>query len=275
MGIRQLDLCSGVGSGFPNAGLQLGFELVGLCENDQWCDGILSKRFPGLPIVADVRSCDWGVEQFRPDLITASPPCQPFSIQGQRLGGADKRDCFPAVLRAIALLKPKYFAIENVRGLLTCPAFPGTNRLYFGGLLKDLQSIGYDAEWQIVSSGHFAAPWRRERLLLVGVARSLELQWERAIAWSEQIRSATAEVGSDRQNRSRQPGVSRDRFQSAYWLVRSERDAICFGVDSGDATIRRRRQALGNALDPRVAKVALERILYYDSLVNSLVEVSQ
>jgi site-specific DNA-cytosine methylase len=47
--MRQLDLCSGVGAGFGIAGLRAGWELVGICENDNYCTDILSKRFPGYP----------------------------------------------------------------------------------------------------------------------------------------------------------------------------------------------------------------------------------
>ena len=75
--LRQLDLCSGVGAGFPLAGIKLEeFELVGLCEIDSWCQGILSTRFPEVPIYSDVRRLP---RLTNIDIITASPPCQPLS----------------------------------------------------------------------------------------------------------------------------------------------------------------------------------------------------
>jgi DNA (cytosine-5)-methyltransferase 1 len=104
------------------------------------------------------------------DVLTASPPCQPFSINGKGLGATDERDCFPAVLESIARINPKFFCIENVTGLLTCPNYPGQpSGSYFRGVVATIDSYGYDAEWICVCSGHFTAPFLRERLLLVGI----------------------------------------------------------------------------------------------------------
>ena len=112
--IKLLDLCSGIGAGFPLAATIIGnFEITGLCENDQFCRGILGKRFPNVPIYDDVRSLDYSQIE-RPTILTASPPCQPFSIcKRNRLGADDERDCFPALVRLIAALQPRYLAIEN------------------------------------------------------------------------------------------------------------------------------------------------------------------
>ncbi|NER30728.1 MAG: hypothetical protein F6J89_24710 [Symploca sp. SIO1C4] len=91
--LTQLDLCSGVGAGFPLAGLQLGgFELIGLCERDDYCRDILSKRFNSCYIHTDVRDTK-DLNSIRTvfgeiDLISASPPCQPFSEKGKRKGAA-------------------------------------------------------------------------------------------------------------------------------------------------------------------------------------------
>jgi DNA (cytosine-5)-methyltransferase 1 len=160
--MRQLDLCSGVGAGFGIAGLRAGWELVGICENDNYCTDILSKRFPGVYNYGDVRGLR--VQDIRGiDVITASAPCQPFSINGKRLGATDERDCFPAVLESITRIQPKFFCIENVTGLLTCPNYPGQpTGSYFRGVVTTIDSSGYDAEWVCVCSGHFAAPFLRQ-----------------------------------------------------------------------------------------------------------------
>ncbi|MBC1237602.1 DNA cytosine methyltransferase [Nostoc sp. 2RC] len=157
--MQQLDLCSGVGAGFPLAAtIKRGFQLVGVSEVDAYCCDRLSKRYPNVTNYGDVRTLpgreirkQWG----EIDLITASPPCQPFSLQGKRQGAADERDCFPAVKRAIESIRPRFFCIENVPGFLNCPVQPGRTTLYIQHFLRQISRLGYDAEWLCVSSGSF------------------------------------------------------------------------------------------------------------------------
>lgn len=53
------------------------------------------------------------------DVVTGGPSCQSFSLSGQRKR-FDKRDgLFSHYLKVIRALRPKYFMMENVKGLLT------------------------------------------------------------------------------------------------------------------------------------------------------------
>lgn len=72
--LTAIDLCSGVGAGFPLAMVITGgFKLNGLCEPDEFCCARLRDRFPNIPIHPDVR--DLWLEQGDTDLISCSPPC--------------------------------------------------------------------------------------------------------------------------------------------------------------------------------------------------------
>ncbi len=53
------------------------------------------------------------------DVVTGGPPCQSFSLAGKRREHDHKDDLFAGYLRVIARLRPKYFVMENVPGLLT------------------------------------------------------------------------------------------------------------------------------------------------------------
>lgn len=262
----QVDLCSGDGIGFLFAGLKRGLKLIGVSETNPDCCEILSLRYPGVINYGDVNNYDWYGDTTEVDIITASPPCQPFSLQGKRLAADDKRNCFPGVLRAIANKQPKFIAIENVRGLLNCPYRPGANRSYFRYVLHYLSGIGFDLEWTVLSSGHFGAPFLRERVLLVGVARRLKPRWDRASPWLEQIRVSVAQARGTEAGGGYQPGLSRIRVSSPYWVDESTGYHYRWGVPSGDGEVRKRRAALGNALDPRLAGVALDRLLYLSQL---------
>lgn len=53
------------------------------------------------------------------DVITGGPPCQSFSLAGERRKNDKKDDLFSYYLKIIEILKPKYFVMENVSGILT------------------------------------------------------------------------------------------------------------------------------------------------------------
>ncbi|WP_445302017.1 DNA cytosine methyltransferase, partial [Microcoleus sp. N9_B4] len=113
-----LDLCSGIGAGFPYAGIKLWERSPNyFCEWNSYCRRILARRFPGIYRIDDIRKCDFNLNS-SVQLITASPPCQPFSVDGKRLAVNDSRNCFPDVLRAIQTARPNFAVIENVGGLL-------------------------------------------------------------------------------------------------------------------------------------------------------------
>lgn len=53
------------------------------------------------------------------DVLTGGPPCQSFSLAGERRKNDKKDDLFSYYLKVIAAIRPKYFIMENVAGILT------------------------------------------------------------------------------------------------------------------------------------------------------------
>ena len=87
--MNHLDLFSGIG-GFALAARWVGgIDTVGFCEIDPWCQRVLNKNFPGVPIHDDVKTLNPD-DYDSIDLITGGYPCQPFShtadprIEGMR-----------------------------------------------------------------------------------------------------------------------------------------------------------------------------------------------
>lgn len=117
------------------------------------------------------------------DLIAGGPPCQAFSVFGQRKGLHDGRGKmifeFHRIVKAV---KPKVFIMENVRGLHSMPLVPSgeakstigckPEHLKPGSLLDELlnrfESIGYRVTCFLVNSVNYGAPQIRERLLCIG-----------------------------------------------------------------------------------------------------------
>ncbi len=53
------------------------------------------------------------------DVLVGGPPCQSFSLAGERKKNDKKDDLFSYYLQVISAIRPKYFVMENVHGILT------------------------------------------------------------------------------------------------------------------------------------------------------------
>ena len=154
-------LFSGIG------GLDLGLErssmeVIWQSEIDPYASKVLAKHWPKVPNYGDIKTINWG-NIVRPDVICGGYPCQPFSTAGKRNGADDSRHLWPWVREAISQLRPRYAILENVRGHIT---------LGLSEVLGELASIGYDAEWQIVSANSVGAPHLRERIIILAYPNS-------------------------------------------------------------------------------------------------------
>jgi len=104
------------GAGGASLGLhRAGFAHLACVERN--ASAAATLRAAGLPALeADVRAVDFTAWRSRVDLLWASPPCQPGSTAGQRLGAVDERDGWPATLAAVDACRPTWFLAENVLG---------------------------------------------------------------------------------------------------------------------------------------------------------------
>lgn len=96
------------------------------------------------------------------DVICGGFPCQPVSCAGKRKGKEDERWLWPEFYRIVCEVKPRWVLVENVPGLLSADS-----GWLFAGILRDLASSGYDAEWNIVSAASVGAPHLRKRVFVV------------------------------------------------------------------------------------------------------------
>jgi DNA (cytosine-5)-methyltransferase 1 len=101
------------------------------------------------------------------DLLVGGFPCQAFSIAGKRRGFDDTRGTlFFDVARILKAKTPKYFILENVKGLLSHDS--GNT---FKTIISTLTELGYDVQWQVLNSKNFGVPQNRERVFIVGHLR--------------------------------------------------------------------------------------------------------
>ena len=116
MTLKVLDLFAGIGGfsrGLESTG---GFETVGFCEQDKFCQKILAKNYPNINIYDDVRSINGRTMQA--DVVTGGFPCQGFSQAGKQKGTSDERYLWPEMLRVISEVKPRWVIGENVQGII-------------------------------------------------------------------------------------------------------------------------------------------------------------
>ena len=159
MAMRLLDLFSGIG-GFSYAAETLigGYETVAFCEMDEFCQKVLKKHWPQVPIFNDVRTLD-AARLGRIDIVTGGYPCQPFSQAGRRQGEEDERHLWPEMLRIIKSCQPRYVVAENVAGHVT---------MGLDQVLTDLEDQGYTTRPIIVPACAKNAPHRRDRVWIIG-----------------------------------------------------------------------------------------------------------
>lgn len=150
--MNHLSLFSGIG-GIDLAAEWAGFETIAFCEIDPYCQKVLKKHWPKVPIIGDIRDVTRGkIQETMADtngsrgarqrnnetdrcsrfisgadpqvlqrkqitLLTGGFPCQPFSQAGKRKGNRDDRYLWPEMLRVIREVKPTWVIGENVGGI--------------------------------------------------------------------------------------------------------------------------------------------------------------
>jgi DNA (cytosine-5)-methyltransferase 1 len=162
--MKVLSLFSGIG-GFDLAMRNLGHEIIGACEIDQYARSVYQRQFPGVPIYEDATKIKpEELPDF--DIICAGFPCQAFSIAGKRRGFEDTRgSLFFEIARIAKEKKPSLLLLENVKGLLS-----HDKGETFRTIISTLDEMGYDAEWQVLNSKYFV-PQNRERIFIIGHLR--------------------------------------------------------------------------------------------------------
>lgn len=164
--IRFIDLFAGTG------GIRLAFQ--------QACDQLDIQYQCVLSSEIDKQACasyelNFGDDPFRDirtitklpdhDMLLAGFPCQTFSYAGKRAGFGDTRGTlFFEVERILELKRPKYFMLENVRGLTS-----HDKGRTFKTIIESLTRLGYGVQHFLLNSSSFDVPQNRVRIYIVGM----------------------------------------------------------------------------------------------------------
>jgi DNA (cytosine-5)-methyltransferase 1 len=269
MTLRLLDTFSGIG-GFSLAARWLGgFQTVQFVERDPYCQRILRKHWPTVPIHDDI--CTFNPEPGSADVVCGGFPCQDISSAGKQAGIKEgtRSGLFYELMRVVRLVEPRYIVLENVAAIL------GRG---LDDVLGALAEAGLDAEWACIPAAAVGACHRRDRWWAVAYASDLFSDGGAAGHSRQYGPGAVSESGNGdcsvaTDTISHRPqGTIRLRPHSAAWpqanLRRLDPDwgghvsepVLCRGDDGLSGRVDRLR-ALGNAVVPQVAAIPLARVL--------------
>ena len=133
------------------------------------------------------------------DILLGGPPCQPFSIGGQKKGYDDQRDLFPEYIRILTHGRPQAFLIENVKGITSKRfkdylEFIHLQLAYVDSVpvkvtdwnkqyekLKALKAknspVAYKVYSKVLNAMDYGVPQSRERLFIVGFKAGVNHAW--------------------------------------------------------------------------------------------------
>ena len=177
--LNHLSLFSGIG-GADIAAEWAGFQTIAFVEIDNFCQKVLKKNWPNIPIWGDIRNVQ-GKDFAAKDivLVTGGFPCQDVSQAGKHKGRSGERSIlWREYSRIISETRPKWCVVENVSGLLS-----NDDGQFFGEVLRDLATIGYDAEWGSLFASQFGANHSRERIFIVAYPNSK--RWNAMVNFQE------------------------------------------------------------------------------------------
>jgi DNA (cytosine-5)-methyltransferase 1 len=158
--LNVLDIFSGIG-GFSIGLEAASMQTVAFCEINPFCQKILTRHWPSIPIFSDITTIHKKDLKTLPriDVIAGGFPCQDISVAGKGGGiNAKRSGLWKEFVRLINDIRPKYAIIENVANLRSTGLI---------SVLQDLWEIGYDAEWHCIPASAFGAPHRRDRIWII------------------------------------------------------------------------------------------------------------
>ena len=163
--IRVVSLFSG-GGGLDSGFVNTGYEIIWAIDNEKNAvetyvanigNHIVCKDINNIS-VSTLPSCD---------VVIGGPPCQSFSLAGNRKADDSRGKLVWKYLEIIEHLKPKAFLFENVTGLLS--AKNSKDEKVFPLLSKAFENLGYELNAKIINAVDYGVPQRRKRVFIVGL----------------------------------------------------------------------------------------------------------
>ena len=181
--VVAVDLFAGAGG--MSCGLEMaGVRVVGAVEHDERAHATFRANHVG----EGAFGCPMDVQQVtgqsllqeagvdRVDLVVGGPPCQGFSQAGYRDPSDMRNSLVFQFVRLVGELRPRFFVMENVVGMLSFRATP--TEMIMDRLCREMSELGYSLNvmagrpdsWKaaVVSAADFGVPQHRRRVIVLG-----------------------------------------------------------------------------------------------------------
>ena len=164
-----ISLFSGAGGldiGFEEAGFQIVF--ANEFDHDAactWCVNRLSSD--KIMREGDIVDVLPELEQYRGtvDVLFGGPPCQGFSVAGKMDPNDARSELIFTFLKAVQIVEPKFFVMENVKALGTLKRWAEVRNRY----LSQAAELGYSVGLSVFHTADFGVPQKRDRAIFIGV----------------------------------------------------------------------------------------------------------
>lgn len=166
--LKIVDLFCGCG-GFSLGAELAGFQSIAAVDIEPTLQSAYRRNFPtAVTIEASVKDIDRGdwrriLGAAKPDGVIGGPPCQGFSWIGKKQSDDPRNSLIYEFVRQINLLKPKFFIMENVAGLLR-PEKIGILNEAIGAIAPNFTVLSP----LIINAADFGAPTNRMRVVVIG-----------------------------------------------------------------------------------------------------------
>lgn len=278
--LTHLSLFTGIGGHDIGAGWA-GFTTVGQCEWAEYQTKVLQKHWPDVPKWGDIKTLNaknfyerTGLRTV--DIVSGSPPCQPFSVAGKQRGTADDRYLWPEMYRIIREIQPAWVLLEEVAGFIT---------MALDTVLSDLESAEYASQAFVIPACGVNAPHQRYRLCVVAHA----IDGSSAMRRHRELQNAEIHEGSRNHNRGRTEGTVQGERRKSKPGISSMADGLrkivdghsvadtnCNGLERREQLSLLEAEGICNNFftEPKCRERERERHRGYDSVLRSLMEVT-
>ena len=172
---KCVDLFSGAG-GLTIGFIKANFNILFSTDYDSDCAAVHKRNMPSIPFhLGDIYNVTEAILthyiKTDVDVLIGGPPCQGFSTIGARASSNEEKrnrfdprnTLFKQYIRILNFLRPKFFLMENVKGILT----RDKGRI-FEEIKDSFSKTGYDFNYVILNAADFGVPQIRERVFFYG-----------------------------------------------------------------------------------------------------------
>ena len=179
--MNVIDLFAGCG------GLSLGFEMAGFniplaIEKDEWSSETYKKNHPSTKVLTGDITQIVNLENLLSeknlpiDGIIGGPPCQGFSLSGNRDKNDPRNSLFMEFVRFVKYFKPKFFVMENVRGILSMKT--KDSKSVKDLILSEYNTAGYNVKICQLNAAEYGVPQSRLRIVFIGIRKDIPFKEE-------------------------------------------------------------------------------------------------